>query len=112
MPKINKLNSPYETKQEETARWSNSENKAYKTAGWIKFRKGYILHRLSIGDCVCDLCRKLFPSTSDVQLDHITPISMGGNMFSYSNLQMLCRSCHTRKTSKEIHKRRTENDNR
>lgn len=107
MPTIKRLISPHETKEEDKPqRWSNTDNKQYKTAGWIKFRLGYINSRIEKGQITCDGCNRLFLETKDIQLDHIRPISQGGDMFSYSNIQMLCRSCHTRKTSKEIKERR------
>jgi 5-methylcytosine-specific restriction protein A len=31
-------------------------------------------------------------------VDHVRPIGMGGERFDPSNLQPLCRSCHSRKT--------------
>lgn len=35
------------------------------------------------------------------QVDHVEPIAAGGAVWAESNLQTLCRACHSRKTAKE-----------
>ena len=50
---------------------------------------------------ICSKCDKKF-QTTQLELDHITPISLGGNEFKLSNLQLLCDPCHTEKTIKDI----------
>ena len=36
-----------------------------------------------------------------LEIDHVTPISKGGDLWNPSNLQALCRPCHLRKTARE-----------
>lgn len=38
-------------------------------------------------------------------VDHITPISDGGDPWNHANLQPLCATCHSRKTNKEARSR-------
>lgn len=44
-------------------------------------------------------------STERPQVDHIVPESNGGAPFDEANLQVLCRSCHHRKTGLESSQR-------
>jgi 5-methylcytosine-specific restriction endonuclease McrA len=39
----------------------------------------------------CQMCE----STENIQVDHIFPISLGGDLIALENLQLLCRSCNT-----------------
>ncbi len=71
--------------------------------------------REACGSAICPRCRgQMVPpqrrrTAADVvhhlheaTLDHIVPISWGGqNSGSEDNLQILCRSCHERKTARE-----------
>lgn len=36
-----------------------------------------------------------------LEVDHIRPLSRGGDHFDLGNLQALCKSCHSRKTARE-----------
>ncbi len=40
-------------------------------------------------------------SNHQPEVDHIIPISKGGNRTARANLQTLCKSCHSRKTKQE-----------
>jgi hypothetical protein len=40
------------------------------------------------------------------EVDHIIPLSEGGNEFDLNNCQSLCRTCHLQKTISEMRKRR------
>lgn len=51
------------------------------------------------GNYVCAICKKAFSSRSDVQIDHIKPISKGGLTIE-NNLQVLCIKCNARKGDK------------
>ncbi|NOJ30094.1 MAG: hypothetical protein DA328_08000 [Nitrososphaeraceae archaeon] len=41
---------------------------------------------------------------SFLQIDHIIPISLGGNIMDLSNMQLLCNKCHKRKTIRKDNK--------
>lgn len=45
----------------------------------------------------CQKCKRL---VVDGQVDHITPLQEGGSN-DLSNLQWMCRKCHSEKTAKE-----------
>jgi len=49
----------------------------------------------------CEECLKEGKRTKAVIVDHIIPIKEGGEKFSFSNLQSLCWSCHSRKSALE-----------
>ena len=40
-------------------------------------------------------------SSSELQCDHIIPISLGGPEFDMRNLQTLCEDCHKKKTARD-----------
>lgn len=63
--------------------------------GWGSIRKQFLLSQpLPI---VCAMCAKTLFSPKDIQVDHIKARKHGGTN-DFSNLQCLCRSCHTSKT--------------
>jgi 5-methylcytosine-specific restriction enzyme A len=47
---------------------------------------------------LCVLCLAAGRKTPGHHVDHITPISQGGEWFDSSNLQSLCHECHSLKT--------------
>lgn len=96
MPSIKKLN-----KASKHLRWGNTDNKVYSLTRWVKFRKRHIERQLSFSNLECAICKVLFVHTKDIQCDHITPIAKGGQIYDHANIQLLCRTCHTRKTNKE-----------
>ena len=63
----------------------------YGTKAWRYAR----LEKLSASP-VCEWCG----SVAD-QVDHVKPVSAGGAPFDQGNLQSLCQSCHSRKTTAE-----------
>ena len=46
---------------------------------------------------VCGICRKRFRK-HQLEVDHIIPVQMGGELFDKKNLRTLCKDCHTFKT--------------
>lgn len=48
---------------------------------------------------LCGHCLALGKRAPATQVDHILPISKGGAPYDHDNLQSLCASCHSRKTS-------------
>lgn len=49
----------------------------------------------------CQSCKDQF-NYSDLDVDHIKPIHLGGEYWDYSNLQSLCKKCHHDKSGKEM----------
>lgn len=43
----------------------------------------------------------VFNTGSELQVDHILPISHGGDGIGLKNIQVLCAGCHKRKTKEE-----------
>ena len=72
----------------------------YHTKRWKLLRQAY-LNRYPI----CAMCDKVNRVTAATVVDHITPISEGGDIWDEGNLQALCARCHRIKTNKEISKR-------
>ena len=49
---------------------------------------------------LCEVCYKLGLTNGAVEIDHIVPVSLGGNN-DIANLQSICRECHEKKTARE-----------
>ena len=68
----------------------------YNSAPWRKlravFRKRHPL---------CKHCEEKGVITPAYEVDHIKPISKGGERLAWSNLQSLCKRCHSVKTARE-----------
>lgn len=47
---------------------------------------------------LCKICNK-----AANELDHIIPINHGGDRYNESNLQTLCKQCHSKKSEREKH---------
>ena len=45
-----------------------------------------------------------------MEVDHVTPIQQGGDPWTESNLQTLCRACHITKTRRENSRPLTPNE--
>ena len=45
----------------------------------------------------CSICEKRFRKTQ-LDVDHIIPVKMGGKLFDKDNLRTLCRECHKAKS--------------
>lgn len=67
--------------------------KYYNTKRWKSLRR-FVLRR---DRYTCQECRRF-----GNEVDHIVPIVQGGEIWSEDNLQVLCKSCHSRKTAKEV----------
>ena len=57
-------------------------------SAWIKLSKAYMASK----NYICEFCGERAE-----EVDHIIPLSMGGERLSVSNVQALCRECHRRK---------------
>lgn len=69
----------------------------YNSARWRNTR-AFIMKR---DKGLCQACLKNGRVNIGTDCDHIVPVAKGGSQWSYSNLQMLCRTCHNAKTAKE-----------
>jgi 5-methylcytosine-specific restriction endonuclease McrA len=63
---------------------------------WQKFRKWYA----ALHPAICVACGASLESAR-MHLDHIIPMSQGGQQFDESNLQWLCDRCHRIKSNRE-----------
>jgi len=45
----------------------------------------------------CSICKKRFKKT-ELDVDHIIPVRMGGKLFEKANLRTLCKECHKAKS--------------
>ena len=69
----------------------------YNNGKWRKVREAIMMRDQGL----CQECKRNGKVKAGVDCDHVTPVARGGNMWSYSNLQMLCRQCHINKTGRE-----------
>jgi 5-methylcytosine-specific restriction enzyme A len=70
----------------------NAHREIYNTTRWKKLRR----YHLSCQP-LCVVCGK--PATD---VDHIKPISQGGEPWAVGNLQSLCHGCHSVKTNADM----------
>jgi 5-methylcytosine-specific restriction protein A len=75
--------------------WSSTDFE-YNSQKWIKLRNA-----VRIEEPICKECLKKDLIRPTKVIDHINPISKGGDPYDRENLQGLCESCHNRKTAKE-----------
>jgi 5-methylcytosine-specific restriction protein A len=52
-------------------------------------------------DPLCAECERKGDVTAAAEVDHILPMSRGGERLDWANLQSLCKQCHSRKTMRE-----------
>ena len=68
----------------------------YHSKQWRMLRNWYIKKYP-----ICAECNRQGKLTAGYCVDHIRPISIGGNKIDISNLQTLCESCHAKKSAQE-----------
>lgn len=71
---------------------------------WKRLRKAFWhteANRQGMAHPLCVSCEKKGRITLATDVDHITPISQGGNKEDFDNMQVLCKSCHARKSRSE-----------
>ena len=78
---------------DKTARNKESAN-IYHSTRWRKIR----IQILKRDGGICQHCGK---AEKSMIVDHIQEIKDGGDAYSYSNLETLCKSCHNTKTAQE-----------
>ena len=70
--------------------------KFYDRPAWKKLRRIQLMH-----EPLCRYCKSRGRVVGATQVDHKKPISKGGAPLDIENLQSLCRSCHSVKTSSD-----------
>lgn len=97
--KLRNNRRPWEPDQIKTQGGRTVDNSAfYNSSVWRRNRKAYL-------DAypLCKSCNKNGKTVFATVVDHITPISHGGDSLDWNNLQGLCDSCHNSKSGKERH---------
>lgn len=94
-PKALAASGRIKTKRGET-RGNKEDSKKYQVQRWRTFRKVYLSQFP-----LCVHCKAKGFVVAAEELDHIIQIKKGGEMYSYDNLQGLCKSCHARKSASE-----------
>lgn len=90
--------TPKKNKLTETTRKSwNSTNFKYNSTEWIKLR-----NLVRQEEPLCRHCKEKGLIQATQVIDHIQPISQGGDAWDRDNLQGLCNKCHHIKTQKEM----------
>jgi 5-methylcytosine-specific restriction protein A len=74
----------------------DKNDKFYNSWPWRKARKAFKLK-----NPLCKHCDERGVVTAGKVVDHIIRIKAGGEPLKESNLQMLCDSCHNRKSAEE-----------
>ena len=70
----------------------------YATRRWRRLRQ----RKLEANPlCECGECARLRRRPIATQVDHIVPISDGGDPWAWENLQSLTATCHSRKTRQD-----------
>jgi 5-methylcytosine-specific restriction protein A len=69
----------------------------YKTKRWYRLRRLVLTAQPVCSRPGCDRISE--------EVDHIKPVEDGGPMWEQSNLQALCHSCHSSKTSVDVRRR-------
>lgn len=74
----------------------NSGARGYGSSAWQKVRLAVIAR-----DGVCQMCGIVVFRPGDAQIDHIDekPVNQAAEATPLSGLQLLCRSCHSKKTA-------------
>lgn len=75
--------------------------KFYQSKDWKQIRTEVIYR-----DVLCQHCGEPYQRGARFQVDHIIAIEDGGGKFELGNLQLLCKTCHDRKSANEGHNRR------
>lgn len=77
----------------------SSHGRGYGSAAWQRVRKAVIAR----DEGVCQSCGKLIHEPGDAQIDHVhaKPVDEAAEATPLEGLQLLCRRCHSLKTSGE-----------
>ncbi len=80
--------------------WTDST--FYNSRRWRAVRNNYIRCY-----ALCKICKNKGLVVEGKVVDHIIPITQGGDKWNEKNFQTLCTSCHNRKSSKEAKERQS-----
>ena len=102
-------NIPYSTdykhtrifKKKSSKPYSKPEHaKLYNSRRWRGLRNLYYQR-----NPLCAQCNRNGITKAGDCVDHIKPISEGGDFYEWKNLNTLCNKCHSLKTAKEVNNR-------
>lgn len=71
-------------------------DKRYDSTQWKRARKGFLRKNI-----FCVMCEQMDIETLATVVDHINPVSQGGEFWDRSNWQGLCANHHNSKSAKE-----------
>ena len=75
-------------------------SKGHRKMYYARFTWSNVRFHLWERDQKCNYCG-ISVSFDESECDHIIAVALGGEYWDYSNLQILCRNCHTTKTRKD-----------
>lgn len=90
----------YSTMERERSRRRRAEGKGGR-AVYDSKRWGVVRARVLADSPLCAHCAERSVETLATQVDHITPLSEGGDPFDPKGLQALCDQCHWLKSARE-----------
>jgi predicted kinase len=94
MPTLNRRNPDRQySRTYRSDEYKHTYDTVYNTQRWRNVRKQYLLRNPLCVDCLAE-----GKTNHATVLDHIIPISKGGDIWKHNNFQALCASHHNRKT--------------
>lgn len=91
----------YCDKHKSLASWGKHQQQRgenpYNSAKWKRVRHAIMKRDKGL----CQECMRNGRVRVGTDCDHIIPLARGGDMYRYSNLEMLCKQCHKAKTGRE-----------
>ena len=94
---IKEYGEQYRKEHPEVKRLSEQKRRARKRGKEGDITADHIMGLLSLQECQCIYCGRLIKT--NYTIDHVTPLSRGGE-HDISNLQLLCKSCNSKKGAK------------
>lgn len=100
MPTLQRLTAPKSKATHPTGNATRGRtrtgNKKYQTKEWKSLRAAVLQE-----EPYCRHCDAKQVVTLATEVDHITPVRLGGAFADRKNLQPLCKKCHDKKSSSE-----------
>ena len=75
----------------------DQKRKIYTSRRWLKLRK-LVLDKFNH---LCQNCKRNGKQTPADEVHHIIPLGECADPFDFSNLELLCKSCHSQETNLE-----------